>query len=1372
MLRASCIAVALVGLHLVAAPSYASPADGDPSVDVRLEVRDGLILALDAASLNRAREANGLPALPPSGSLDIWPDSSGARRDLRQRSAEARPKFLSLEGNRAVVRFDGKDDFLANSGPDRSTRALTLFVVASPRTNPGMFSAFFAANAAGKNDYTSGLSLDLGPDASSRLEAINLEGIGFGGARNFKAGTQPLGTFRRISARVNDTAAILSIDGRERGRRGRVAGPIRLDELTLGARFYSNTPAPPAVGSFLDGDVAEVLLYDRALSDAEMKSVDLYLEAKHAGLDGHVAKLADPRIRPLRTVANPPHVQMLAPGFAVEELPIRLANVNNVRYRSDGKLVALGYNGNVYVLSDTDGDGLEDHSELFWEGKGRLRGPIGMALTPPGYARGSGVFVASKGKVSLLLDADGDDRAEKEIIVAQGWPELPVAVDALGVAIAPDGSLYFGLGTGDYTNAYRVDDKGLARYRLDQERGAILRVSADFRSREIVATGIRFPVGLAFNARGDLFATDQEGATWLPNGNPFDELLHIQRKRHYGFPPRHPQHLADVVDEPSTFDYAPQHQSTCGLTFNEPCKPGGPIFGPESWRGSAIVCGYSRGKIWRTHLVPTENGYVAGNQLIACLDKLTVDAAIAPDGGLVVACHSGGPDWGSGPDGDGTLYKIRMVDRDAPQPVLSWSESPREVRVAFDRPIAPEMLAGLASKVAIESGRYVAAGDRFETLRPGYAAVAAQVATPRFGVPVRGVVVTPDRRTLIVATDADSTSVPHAITLPDPSRSGVRGLPQRGEIDLAYDLSGAKVSWTDAGGSTLFSGVVPHLDLDVSRALTAGVAAHQALSGKARGTMTLEANLDLRDVLRPALQPGSKLDAVLPPERVVVRISGSGPFSATAGSLSTRSARGEAVDLTLGEVATPVPVKIVLQTGTETQPKLDISTSTADHALPRPIPLRRVLVPWAKTGESPATETPAAPPAELAGGDRSRGRALFFGELAKCSKCHAVAGQGGVIGPDLTNLVHRDYASVLRDVREPSFAIHPDHIAQVVAMRDGRVLTGVPRSEGDAILLGDGEGHVTKIARGEIEESRPSPTSTMPTGLLDALPPDAVRDLLTYLMTPGLESAPIHREGAPPPRPAAEVEAALKAIPASDPKTWKPELRILLVAGEKDHGVDEHDYPLWRKRWAELLPMAEGVKVRVADGWPSAADLKWADVAVWYSANAGWSADKGSDLDAFLARGGGLVYLHWAINGRDAPEALSDRIGLASLKPGTSKYRHGTMTLDLMPGDDPITAGLKSPVFEDESYWNLFGDVSRIRVLATTREEGAARPMIWTRDVGKGRVVGCVLGHYSWTFDDPLFRVLTLRAIAWTAHEPVDRLQGLSTVGARMAPGR
>jgi glucose/arabinose dehydrogenase len=233
-------------------------------------------------------------------------------------------------------------------------------------------------------------------------------------------------------------------------------------------------------------------------------------------------------------VKDPPAVQMLVPGFEARKLPVELPNVNNVLYRPDGKLVALCYNGDIYLLSDTDGDGLEDKAAKFWDNRGRLLGPIGMDLTPPGYKHGQGVFVASKGKCSLIVDTNGDDEADEEIVIATGWEVIVQNVDALGVAYdSKDGSIYFGLGTQNYANAYLPDAKGKPGYRLDSERGTILRIAPDFQSRDVVCTGIRFPVAMRFNAVGDLFCTDQEGATWLPNGNPFDELLHIREGKHY-----------------------------------------------------------------------------------------------------------------------------------------------------------------------------------------------------------------------------------------------------------------------------------------------------------------------------------------------------------------------------------------------------------------------------------------------------------------------------------------------------------------------------------------------------------------------------------------------------------------------------------------------------------------------------------------------------------------------------------------------------------------------------------------------------------------------------------------------------------------------
>jgi putative heme-binding domain-containing protein len=757
---------------------------------------------------------------------------------------------------------------------------------------------------------------------------------------------------------------------------------------------------------------------------------------------------------------------------------------------------------------------------------------------------------------------------------------------------------------------------------------------------------------------------------------------------------------------------------------------------------------------------------------------LTVDACVGPDGTLTVATHSGGPDWGSGPDGLGKLYKVRYADRSCPQPVLAWPESSREVRVAFDRPIEADRLRGLVEQLSLVRGTAVTAGERFETLRPGYAVVQNQVLSSRFDVATRAVNVTPDRRTLLVATEPDVASVPHAITLPGlgrPAREAPEhGLPQEPTIDLAYDLGGVMASWRDANARASWSAWLPHLDLTVARALTIGSSGHDELWARLgeAGTLELRCQLDLRDMLRPAVQPGSRVEDVLPPERVTVVLESAGPLQVQAGGTTSRSSLGSnghhRAVIALGAEVTREWVPLTVTLSSANKPELSVAWFTAEDARERALPLRRILVPWARAASTP--EESASRP-ELAGGDWSRGRAVFFGETARCSRCHRFRGEGGTIGPDLSNLAQRDYDSVLRDIREPSFAINPDFITYILGLGDGRVLQGPVRTEGDRFLVADAEGQVTAVLKSEVEEMKPSPASTMPAGLAETLGPEALKNLLCFLLAPDLTPAPIHRTDAPPPRPRSEVEKVLRAVSALEGPARRP-LKVALIAGDKDHGVDEHDYPLWQQRWADLLPRSEGVTVRTARGWPSDETFGWADVVVIYSANPGWAAETGPGLDAFLNRGGGLVLLHYAVNGRKDPEALAERIGLA-WRDGASRFRHGPVELSFpAKSGNPITAGFTKLSLVDESYWNLVGDPARVEVLATTPEEGQDRPMLWSRQVGRGRVVGCILGHYSWTFDDPLFRILVLRSIAWSAGEPVARLQDLATVGARLDPAR
>ncbi|MDR3619485.1 MAG: ThuA domain-containing protein, partial [Paludisphaera borealis] len=1352
----------------------------EPWAEPALPVQNGLIVWLDAGRQASARVARNAPAALPDTPLAFWNDGSGTRRDFLQRRSESQP-VLVVSAGRSVVRFDGKDDYLELAGLNRDLSETSVFIVAAPATNLGGFRGFFAANAQGRNDYTSGFTIDLGPAPSSRFDALNVEGKGFSGFFNVLDTPRGFGEFATIETILNASPANVAttLDGRPQKPRERRVENLPIDELTLGARFYSNDARPAFVQGFFQGDVAEVLVYDRSLPDAERAAVAGYLAAKHRGLTDAVrASAPTGEERPLRTVDDPPPFQTLAPGFSVRQSPLDLTNINNIRYRPDGKLVALAYNGNVYLLSDTDGDGLEDHASLFWDNQGRIRAPIGMALTPPGYHLGEGLFIASKGKCSLVVDENGDGRADREVIVAQGWPELANNVDALGVAVGPDGSIYFGRGTHDYTNAYLVDRAGKSQYDLKDERGTIIKVSPDFRTREIVATGIRFPVALAFNHEGDLFATDQEGATWLPNGNPFDELLHIRQGRHYGFPPRHSRHLPGVIDEPSVIDYTPQHQSTCGLTFNGG-GPGKPVFGPSWWAGDAIVCGYSRGKLYRSTLAHVRGEYVGRTDLIGVAGMLLVDSCVAPDGSLVVAAHSGPPDWGSGPEGRGKLFKLSYSEPALPQPVVAWSSGPREVRVAFDRPLEPDALRDLSTKTTIEYGPAVSAGDRFETLRPGYAVVAAQLAQPRRRLAVRGVGVTPDRRTLLIATDPQSAALSYAIALPGLGRADgekAKGLPQRAEVDVAYSLNGVEARWTDANGGASSATWLPHLDLAVARSLSRRSAEQDGFwtNLETPGRIKLKARLRLAALLRPAVQPGSTVDDRLPAEKPSLIVRGRDGLRISAAGTSVEStASGDGMIehvVRFESVDRLIPIEIEGPTGSGFA--IEVSFRTSDDARARLLPPSRIFVPWAS--DEPPSNHPAGPsiPPALAGGDWGRGRALFYGPVAQCGKCHTSRGEGGRIGPDLSNLVERDFESVVRDVSQPSAAIHPDYVTYNLALTDGRVLTGSVRTEGQTLRVGLSTGEEASVARFEVEDMKPTNLSTMPEGLPALLGPERMKDLLTFLLVAPPGPAPIHRDDAPPPRTRAEWDAVLKAQPATPAQSApvRP-LRITLAAGPKDHGVDEHDYPLWLDRWAQLLRTAEGVTVRSVANGNGLDDLDHTDVVVWYSANLTWSADEAPKLRAFLERGGGLVVVHYGVNGVKAPDALADLIGLAWAD-GQSKFRHGP--LDLKFGKTtkhPIVAGLDALKLVDESYWKLRGDPSRVEVLATGDEEGAAQPLIWVRRQGKGRVFCSVPGHYTWTFDDPLFRLLLLRGICWTADQPVDRLINLAPLGARIEGG-
>ena len=778
-------------------------------------------------------------------------------------------------------------------------------------------------------------------------------------------------------------------------------------------------------------------------------------------------------------------LQLLAPGFRSRELPIEMTNVNGLTFGPDGRLYALRYDGQISVITDSDGDGLEDRVGSYWKGPG-LVSPIAMAWGPDGR-----LYVSSHRKVSRLVDDDQDGVADREEVVASGWPTVPSGsnlVDAMGLAFGPDGALYVGIGCADFTNPYLIRD-GASHYDPDAELGAILKIAPDFQSREVYASGLRFTYALAFNRTGDLFATDQEGETWLSGANPLDELDQIREGYHYGWPPRHPEYRPDGRDEPPVVGFGPQHQSSCGLAFNLAGQTGR-TFGPVSWTGDAFVAGFSRGKLWRVALAKQPDGsYDGRTRLLASAGMMVSDVALGPNGSLYLALHSGEPDWGTGPGGEGSIVRIDFQNNEIPQPVIAWPSGPLGVRIGFDRAI-PETSAAAMVGESIRFGSYVRAGDESERIRPPYKAVERQQAAPVGTLRIAEAHLEDEGRTLAIATDPHPWDATYALKIP-----GLEGQDARktsAEID--YDLTGVDVAWepSEAGVREAIEGWWPCLDPIAVRTFATGSVVQEQLLGRLAepGTLTLRTLLEL------------------PAGGFQIKLQVNGPIRIESAELDyapvdLTDARSLVLDGDALGPGQPSELVVGLTTGVKGEgagePGFHAFYRAGGDGDWRPIPASMTRVPWAPAPPPEPSEVLELP-ASLAGGDPARGREVFLGQVAKCATCHAIRGEGGQVGPDLGNLHERSAASIYRDVAEPSAVLNPDYIPYTVALKDGRVLTGVVRSDpGGMLRVLDTNAQETRVEVSEVEELRPSATSVMPVGLVGAIGEQGMRDLIAFL---------------------------------------------------------------------------------------------------------------------------------------------------------------------------------------------------------------------------------------------------------------------------------
>jgi putative heme-binding domain-containing protein len=131
--------------------------------------------------------------------------------------------------------------------------------------------------------------------------------------------------------------------------------------------------------------------------------------------------------------------------------------------------------------------------------------------------------------------------------------------------------------------------------------------------------------------------------------------------------------------------------------------------------------------------------------------------------------------------------------------------------------------------------------------------------------------------------------------------------------------------------------------------------------------------------------------------------------------------------------------------------------------------------------------------------DAPHGRAFF---AKTCAQCHTLFGEGGKVGPDLTGSNRANLEYLLSNVLEPSAVMAKEYQTSTITLADGRVVTGIIKSQDRRTVTVQTPNEVLTYPRGDIEDIQTAAVSMMPIELVKPLSENDVRALVAYLASP------------------------------------------------------------------------------------------------------------------------------------------------------------------------------------------------------------------------------------------------------------------------------
>ncbi|WP_304516859.1 c-type cytochrome [Cecembia rubra] len=143
---------------------------------------------------------------------------------------------------------------------------------------------------------------------------------------------------------------------------------------------------------------------------------------------------------------------------------------------------------------------------------------------------------------------------------------------------------------------------------------------------------------------------------------------------------------------------------------------------------------------------------------------------------------------------------------------------------------------------------------------------------------------------------------------------------------------------------------------------------------------------------------------------------------------------------------------------------------------------------------------------DLKGRDLVRGKAMYAATL--CQSCHTMQGEGGIVGPDLTQLGTRfSTKDILESTINPNAVISDQYAATIFYLSDGSSVLGkLTNEDRDKYYISQNPfdpQNIREIPKKEVTRKKLSEISVMMPGLINRLNEEELKDLMAYLISGG-----------------------------------------------------------------------------------------------------------------------------------------------------------------------------------------------------------------------------------------------------------------------------